>query len=953
LQLDGDGDLDAVIANYGEAQTVWVNDGTGSFSAHATTPSFGAGSSVDVSLGDIDGDGDLDTVIANYSGQAQTVWVNDGAGNFGAHAVTPTFGVGNSYDVPLGDIDGDGDLDVVVANSAGEAETVWVNDGSGSFTAHPTTASFGGGNTVDIALDDIDGDGDLDVFVANVSQPAALWLNNGAGVFADSSQSFAGGDTYGMRTGDVDGDGDIDVLMARVTDQAETVWLNNRFAVAGNDVVGTLEDTPVVVNVLTNDADADSDTLTVSAKTDGTNGTVAITGGGTNVTYTPNTNANGGDVFTYTLSDGNGGLDTGTVTVTITAVNDEPSFTKGADTNVLEDAGVQTIVGWATGISAGPADESGQVLTFTVTNDNNGVFSSQPSVAANGTLTYTPAADANGSVNVSVLLGDNGGVLNGGDDAFPEQFFTITVTAVNDEPGFTKGSDENVDEDAGAQTVAGWATGISAGPADESGQVLTFTLTNDNNGLFSSQPAVAANGTLTYTPTAEASGTATVSVVLSDDGGVANGGDDTTDAQFFTITVNAVNDAPVAVDDAASTDEDVSVVIDVLANDTDVEFHSLTVGGVAHGVNGSVAITGGGLDVTYTPDADWSGMDSFTYIVSDGNGGSDTGTVVMSVNGTAMTVTSPVADSVWLLSDLLEVGWTGSGSMGAVDVELWQDANFVALLGDDVASPTADMLWQVRLFAGLTTEDDYWVLVVDADNPTNVAASEFFTIEAPEVLLQDTSGRVGRWLLKPNGRPALWIECGMAPGWIMPDLDSRRILLQNGDGGTAGIWTLGEDGRPAIWSRITRPLPGWITRSLDGDRVLLQQGDGGRAGIWQLNENYLPVGWTELTTSVPGWATRSLDGDRVLLQSVVSGNAGIWQLDAHDRVASWKPISISWPGTSDMVLRSLSGDRLLVQFGVGGSIGLWELEEDTTQWHLGTWTTVKESLPGWTTRALD
>ena len=112
---------------------------------------------------------------------------------------------------------------------------------------------------------------------------------------------------------------------------------------------------------------------------------------------------------------------------------------------------------------------------------------------------------------------------------------TITLP-VNDAPSFTAGGDVAVVEDAGAQTAAGWATAISAGPADESGQVLTFQVSNDNNGLFSVQPAVTATGVLSFTPAADANGGA-VSVVLSDDGGTANGGV-VSSAPTFTITVS-------------------------------------------------------------------------------------------------------------------------------------------------------------------------------------------------------------------------------------------------------------------------------------------------------------------------------------------------------------------------------------------------------------------------------
>ncbi|MBA3534157.1 MAG: VCBS repeat-containing protein, partial [Ardenticatenales bacterium] len=163
---------------YGWQFTAAASGGSGSYSAHASTPSFGAGSSTDVALGDIDADGDLDALVANASGQAETVWVNNGSGSYSAHASTPSFGVGESFDVALGDIDADGDLDALVANIGGQAETVWVNDGSGSYSAHASTPSFGAGQSIAVALGDIDGDGDLDALVANsIGQAETVWVN--------------------------------------------------------------------------------------------------------------------------------------------------------------------------------------------------------------------------------------------------------------------------------------------------------------------------------------------------------------------------------------------------------------------------------------------------------------------------------------------------------------------------------------------------------------------------------------------------------------------------------------------------------------------------------------------------------------------------------------------------------------------------------------------------------
>src|SRR5207244_2484458 len=157
---------------------------------------------------------------------------------------------------------------------------------------------------------------------------------------------------------------------------------------------------------------------------------------------------------------------------------------------VLEDFGNYSAA-WATAISAGPADESGQSVTFSVSNSNNALFAAQPSISPSGVLSFTPAANANGTATVTVTLSDNGGTANGGADTSASQTFTITVVAVNDAPSFTSGGNVSVDEDSGAYSAA-WATGISAGPADESGQTVHFNTSNNNNALFSVQPSISA-----------------------------------------------------------------------------------------------------------------------------------------------------------------------------------------------------------------------------------------------------------------------------------------------------------------------------------------------------------------------------------------------------------------------------------------------------------------------------
>jgi hypothetical protein len=274
--------------------------------------------------------------------------------------------------------------------------------------------------------------------------------------------------------------------------------------------------------------------------------------GGANVVFTPAANFYGTAGFSYTIQDNgttNGGSDPktsapGDVRITVTPINDAPFFTKGANQTVDEDAVAQTISGWATGISAGAPNESAQTLTFTVTNDNTALFSAQPAVTSNGVLTYTAAPNANGVATITVTLTDNGGTDNGGQNSSAPQTFVITVNPVNDAPSFVKGVDQTLEEDAAAQTISGWASGISAGPANESTQAVSFVVMNTNNSLFSTQPAISPTGTLTYTLAPDANGSATVSATLKDNGGTSNGGVDSFGPQTFIITVNAVDDAP-------------------------------------------------------------------------------------------------------------------------------------------------------------------------------------------------------------------------------------------------------------------------------------------------------------------------------------------------------------------------------------------------------------------------
>ncbi len=339
----------------------------------------------------------------------------------------------------------------------------------------------------------------------------------------------------------------------------------------------------------------------------------------TNIQYTGAANVNGdaAATITVTVADFAQSASAETVNINITAVNDAPSFTAGPDQSIDEDAGEQTVVGWATGLSTGPANESTQNLSFDVINDNNALFAAQPTVAADGTLTYTPAANAFGTATVTVVAKDDGGTANGGVDTSTEQTFVIAISGVADDP-------VAVDDTAVTDEDTPVTIDVLTNDSDPDNDDLTVTQASAQNGTA----VIEADGTLTYTPDADFNGTDTISYTVSD-------GNSGTDTATVTVTVTPVNDAPVAADDAFSTDEDTPVSGNVLVDngsgaDSDIDVDALTVS-LLQDVSGGTLTLGNDGAFTYIPGVDVNGVDMFAYQVSDGTL-TDTATVTIDVN---------------------------------------------------------------------------------------------------------------------------------------------------------------------------------------------------------------------------------------------------------------------------------------------------------------------------------
>lgn len=585
------------------------------------------------------------------------------------------------FEIP-GDLDADNDyqLTIIVSDGAGGSATqnisikvLAVNDNVPSSDSL-TTANVPENTAASTVILDLDaGDGDLPAQTITFSlagTDASLFSIDGATGeirFLNSPNFEAPEDAGGDNTYDfavVISDGGSPVLSSTKVITVNVINVDEA-PVALNGTLTVAED--IAQSGSLQATDDDSLSLTFSLVDSPIHGFVVIDDPATGAyTYTPDPNYNGPDSFTFHVNDGSTDSNNAQVSITVTAVNDAPSFTPGPDQSPLEDssvtavAGEQIAAGWATLISAGPTDETGQSLTFQVTNTNNALFSVQPSIAPDGTLSYTLAPDAFGTAVVTVTLQDNGGTAGGGQDTSVSESFTITVIGVNDAPSFTSGGDVAAVEDSGLFNTA-WATRISAGP-NESGQGVTFSVGNDNPGLFSVAPDIDSTGALTFTPAPDASGSAIVTVSLSDDGGTANLGSDTSLSVTFMITITPVDDPPVATDGTMDTPEDTAQSGTLVATDIDSAVLTFSVtSGPSHGLLVLTdPLTG---EYLYTPDTNYNGPDSFKFVANDGAQDGNIGTVSINV--------TPVDDAPIAADDTLITNENVSqvGTLTATDID--------------------------------------------------------------------------------------------------------------------------------------------------------------------------------------------------------------------------------------------------------------------------------------------
>jgi gliding motility-associated-like protein len=434
-----------------------------------------------------------------------------------------------------------------------------------------------------------------------------------------------------------------------------TVTSVNDAPVAMNDNATTNEDTPVTFNVTSNDTDVDgtinAGTVDLDPTTAGTQNTFSNAAGSWsvnatgNVTYTPTLNFSGTASITYRVNDSSGATsNTATITVTVTPVNDAPvAVNDDATTN--EDTPVtfnvtsnDTDVDGTINAASVDLDPSTAGIQNTFTN-----ASGSWSVNASGNVTYTPTLNFNGSASITYRVNDNGGATSN------SAIITVTVTPVNDAP-VAVNDNATTDEDTPV------TFNVTSNDTDVDGTVNAASVDLDPStagiqNAFTNVTgswSVNATGDVTYTPTLNFNGSASITYRVNDNSGA------TSNTATITVTLTPVNDAPVAVNDNATTNEDMPVTFNVTSNDTDVDgtinagtvdLDPATAGTQNTVINsaGSWSVDASG-DVTYTPTLNFNGSASITYRVNDNSGAtSNTATITVTV--------TPVNDAPIAMND--------------------------------------------------------------------------------------------------------------------------------------------------------------------------------------------------------------------------------------------------------------------------------------------------------------
>ena len=339
-----------------------------------------------------------------------------------------------------------------------------------------------------------------------------------------------------------------------VGDIAPVITAGQIFTVSETAANGT------AVGTVANTGDDDSVTFTITGGNTGSAFALDATSGAISVNDADAIDYEDASSFTLTIQATDGTNNPSQdVTVNVENVNDPPTVSMPASVTVIEDvatpitgvaiadvdAGANDVMavftvnkGTLSASSGGGVSVGGTAAALTLTGTVTGIND----FISGGNLNFTTALNDTSSVTLGVKANDQGHTGAGGAQESATSDIMINVTSVNDPPSFAKGSDQAVAANSGPQQITGWATNISSGPVNESTQMITFTVIgNDNPGLFSVPPQVSSAGDLNYTPAANTTGNAAITIQLTDNGGTDNGGIDSSAPQSFNIKVYAAN----------------------------------------------------------------------------------------------------------------------------------------------------------------------------------------------------------------------------------------------------------------------------------------------------------------------------------------------------------------------------------------------------------------------------
>ena len=417
-----------------------------------------------------------------------------------------------------------------------------------------------------------------------------------------------------------------------------------------NDTATVNEDsTNNTINVLANDTiqPGSGNVLTI-ASVGATNhgGTVTIASDSKSLRYTPAANFFGTETFTYTVQNQSGASASATVTVTVNNTNDLPSAIN--DTFTVNEDSSNNSLNVLANDSASP--DTGETLKVTAV----GTGSQQGTIAivTGGTaVRYTPKANFLGTETFTYTISDgHGGTATA--------TVSVTVGDVNDNPVATNDT-ATVQEDSSAPTTINVLANDTSGP--DTGETLTVTAVGTPN--HGGTVTIGTNSTsVLYTPAANFQGTETFTYTISD----GHGG---TATATVTVTVTNTNDAPTATNDTLDAFKNAATTLDVLANDVSSPdpTEAFTITQVTQGAHGTVAISQDGTRIIFTPAADYTGPDTFTYTMRDPGGLTSTATVNLTVRDF---VPSALGGRVFIDRDNDGAVDTNESGIGGVEIKL-------------------------------------------------------------------------------------------------------------------------------------------------------------------------------------------------------------------------------------------------------------------------------------------